>query len=407
MRPFPATLLLALLPACRPAPPSAAPLAAHALTHPAAPGSRAPRLTAAAGRLLSSWLETGRGDTVALRFAAFEGGTWTAPRTVAAGPDWFVNAADVPSVTALPGGALVAHWLVRGPGEGYGVRVSRSDDGGATWSPAVTPHRDGTPTEHGFVQLFPWPDGRAGIAWLDGRKYAGAAAHDHAPDRETALHFAALAPDGTLNDETALDPRTCDCCQTTAALTPGGLVVAYRDRSADEVRDISVVRFDSGRWSAPRLVHADGWRLDGCPVNGPAVAAEGRRVVIAWFTLAQDRPRVLVAFSEDAGATFGAPVDAGEADPLGRVSVAPGGDGSALVGWMAGSAQHARLRVRRVAADGTLGDALTLADSLTGRGAGFPQMARLGDDVVLTWTAPGDDDRPRLRAALLRLAPAP
>ena len=32
------------------------------------------------------------------------------------------------------------------------------------------------------------------------------------------------------------------------------MLVAYRDRSESEVRDISVVRFAGGRWSEPQLI---------------------------------------------------------------------------------------------------------------------------------------------------------
>ena len=68
-------------------------------------------------------------------------------------------------------------------------------------------------------------------------------------------------------------------------MTAEGPVVVYRDRSEaeKEIRDISIVRLKGKKWSAPRPVFQDGWRLNGCPVNGPAVAAAGRRVAVAWF----------------------------------------------------------------------------------------------------------------------------
>ena len=55
-----------------------------------------------------------------------QGGAWSAPETVAAGKDWFVNWADFPSVAVLPDGALFAHWLRKsGPANhAYDVRVS-------------------------------------------------------------------------------------------------------------------------------------------------------------------------------------------------------------------------------------------------------------------------------------------
>ena len=49
-----------------------------------------------------------------------------------------------------------------------------------------------------------------------------------------------------------------------------GPVAVYRDRSPEEIRDISVVRLVDGVWTEPAPVHADNWMIEGCPVNGPA-----------------------------------------------------------------------------------------------------------------------------------------
>ena len=84
---------------------------------------------------------------------------------------------------------------------------------------------------------------------------------------------------------------------------------------------MSVIRFNKGRWAEPRTLSADGWEIQGCPVNGPSVSADGRKVAVAWFTAAKETPRVKVIFSTDAGATFGQPIQVDEANPVGRVDV--------------------------------------------------------------------------------------
>ena len=149
---------------------------------------------------------------------------------------------------------------------------------------------------------------RMGLVWLDGRKTAGAtqAGHGDALAAMSLVH-STLDARGPAGPETVLDGRVCDCCQTDAARADGATVVVYRDRSDKEVRDMSVVRFADGRWSEPRALARDGWEINGCPVNGPAIAAGGAAVAVAWFTAADERPRVSVVFSADAGATFGAP----------------------------------------------------------------------------------------------------
>jgi hypothetical protein len=382
---------------------------------PAAPGSAEPNLTVGPGRrVYLSWLEPGRDSSHALKFAVRVGDHWSAPRTIVREKNLFVNWADFPSITALPDGRLAAHWLQRsGPGRySYGVRVSQSSDGGATWGPPVTPHRARFETEHGFVSLWPAAAGRLGVVWLDGRKYRPTG--QNAPN-EMALITTTIGADNSLSAEANLDTRVCDCCQTAVAIASSGPIAVYRDRTPDEIRDIYVVRHVDGRWSPPRPIHNDGWRIAACPVNGPAIAADGDRVVVAWFTGADDTARVHVAFSDDAGNTFSLPTRVDNGSPAGRVDVVLQPDGSALVSWLertavpgaqGGGGESAEVRVRRVRSDGTLAQWATVARSSVARASGFPQMvATARGEVFFAWTAPGSPSAVRVARAILRRSP--
>lgn len=374
---------------------------------PARPGSGEPNLAVAPdGRVLLSWIEPTDDERHVLRSAArVKGGPWIEARTIAEGANWFVNWADFPSVAALPDGTLFAHWLAKsGPGRyAYGVNVVVSRDGGQSWSPPIVPHRDGTPTEHGFVSLTPWNASAIGVVWLDGRKTVGAGHEGHGGAQEMSLVHSTVGADGRLGPETVLDGRVCDCCQTDAAVADGVTVVVYRDRSEKEVRDMSVVRFAEGRWSTPTPLARDGWEINGCPVNGPAIAAAGRKVAVAWFTAPRDKARVNVAFSSDAGATFDRPIVVDEGRPVGRVDVVLPTDGSALVSWLEQAEKGVALRVRRVHADGVLGPAVTAADSSAARSSGFPRMVESGGEVTIAWRDPATP--PRVRTAILTLNP--
>ena len=372
------------------------------LATPAAPGSAEPNLALGpAGRVYLSWIELAPDSGHLLKFATLQNDRFGPARVIAKGGrgDWFVNWADFPSVLPVSGNTLVAHWLERsGMGRyAYGVRVARSNDGGATWSAPVTPHRDNSESEHGFVSLFRVGND-IGIAWLDGRKHAGAKSEAEA---EMSVRFTRLAPNGRLSADQEIDGRACDCCQTSAAITNRGPVMVYRDRTDQEVRDIAVVRYEKGAWTQPRLVHRDNWKIAACPVNGPAVSAQGNRVAVAWFTAANDQPRVYVAFSRNAADNFANPIRVDDGAPAGRVDVQALPDNSALVSWLERVNDRAEVRIRRIYADGRRGPAKTVATSSAERASGFPHIIWRGKDVVLAWTEPG---RPaQLKAALLEM----
>jgi hypothetical protein len=364
------------------------------LPSPAGEGSGEPYLSTTEDGVVMSWLQAGDqagnqgGHDLLVAHLTRDGG-WSPARVVAHGEDFFVNWADFPSVVS-GGGLLWAHWLQRrsGPGLAYDILVARSADGGDTWSEPWTPHEDGTLTEHGFVTLFPTDDG-IGLTWLDGRKYAPDDA-GNPPTREMTLRSRWAGASGEVGPEIAVDLRTCDCCQTDVAVTGAGPVVVYRDRTEGEVRDVYIARWIDGAWTEGTPVHDDGWVIAGCPVNGPAVDARDLDVAVAWFTGAGDVPKVMVAFSRDGGATFGAPTRVDAGDPSGRVDLRLLPDGSAAVSWLERTGgDGAEIRLARVAPDGAVGSATVVGRSSSARASGFPRMVSLPwapDQVVLAWT---------------------
>ena len=377
------------------------------LPPPAAEGSGEPYLSSGEDGVFLSWLQQAPVGGHELRMARLGPDGWGEAHTVAALDDFFVNWADFPSVVTGADRALWAHWLQReeGPGLAYGVRVARSGDGGVTWSEPWTPHEDGTPTEHGFVSLFPFGEG-IGLTWLDGRKYAPGPLGEAAA-QEMTVRFRDVGGQQGPGEEVVVDERTCDCCQTDVAVTDEGPIVAYRDRTTDEVRDVYVARWSPEGWTEGAPVHDDGWVIAGCPVNGPAVDASGSRVVVAWFTGAQDQPRVHAAFSDDGSRSFASPVRVDGGNPAGRVDVRFRDDGSALVSWLERTGgDQAELRVARISADEGLLAAATVSSSSSARASGFPRMTIppwSPTAALLAWTDVSDPERSRIRVALVEL----
>ena len=366
-------------------------------------------ITVPDGRLLLSWIEP-QDVGHALKFAGFAGNRWNAPQAIATGKDWFVNWADTPHLALAGDGALWAHWLQKSTAAtyAYDVVMTRSGDGGETWSKPMRVNNDGKPAEHGFVSLWPAAHDTMGVAWLDGREAAGGEdaheGHGGHDEHGGAMTLRAAMFDAQLQrrDETRLDAMTCDCCQTDVAMTARGPLLVFRDRTLDEIRDIAASRRQGDAWTTPHVVHADNWKMPACPVNGPAVAARGDDVIVGWYTAAWDMPTLKLARSTDAGDSFAAPVtlDRGEA-VQGRVDVAIEPD-AAWVLWLREDAKGQSLHLARYATD--LSRELQRVEVAKlqgrGRGTGFPRLALHDGRAYAVWTDVVDG-KPQLRGAML------
>lgn len=380
------------------------------LRSPAGPGAAEPNLALEpGGSVMMTWIEPTADSAHAVRIAMLTGtddttGAWGPASTVITSRELFVNWADFPSAVALGDSDVAVHWLQRsGPGRySYDVRIARSADRGRTWTAGRIPHRDGTETEHGFTSMYALPNDSLGAVWLDGRLYDTTRTN---ATKEMMLMSTSMARDGSLGAEVPLDHRICDCCQTSMALATRGPVIVYRDRTMDEVRDIYIVRRVNGRWTEPAPVHRDHWKIDFCPVNGPAVSARGDTLAVAWFTGARDSTRsqsdsgrVMIAFSFDGGATFGPPVRVDDGRPAGRVDVELEREhDGAWVTWLERTGgDKAEVRIRRIAFGGEAGPAVSITPSLGARASGFPRMVRFGDALLFAWTEPGTPSRVRV-----------
>ncbi len=384
-------------------PESSGPVAAElrSIDPPAAEGAFSPDVWVDGSGLLMTWLEplgAERSDGHRVRFSKLTGDTWSSPVTIVESKELFANWADFPSVARAADGTLYAHWLGKTAPEtfAYSIFLARSTDDGASWQPIGKLNDDPTHTEHGFVAWV--PDGDALRAfWLDGREMA----HDDPMTLRTArVGGSDGAPVGTVE---LLDSRVCECCSTDATPTPDGPLVVYRDRSDEEIRDIYSVRAVDGAWSEPAAVAVDDWLIEGCPVNGPAVAADSGLVTVAWFTASEDRAKVLAAVSTDGGATFGKQVIIDDSQPLGRVHAAMAGEGVGVVTWFARDGQRASVNLRTIDREGDLGEVRRVGETTMSRSSGFPRLARVGASLFATWVEVDEASTSRIRAGWIPL----
>ena len=353
--------------------------------------SHLPRLKAAGGKLHMTWVE--QEDSVAvLKYAAYVQDKWTQPQAVTSGTDWFVNWADFPSL-AVNGETIMTNILQKSS-EGtydYDVKLNMfnvlNDVTGNTLSRKRTEnfllHTDGISAEHGFVSSAAYDDGFY-VSWLDGRNTKNASPEDN----QMTLRNAFVNLDGVISQESEVDARVCDCCNTATAITSNGPIVVYRDRSEAklEIRNMSIVRWVDGQWTAPQTIGNDNWQLNGCPVNGPALDTQDGNVVVSWFTAADNDPRVLTAFSMNNGEQFGAPIRLDSGDAIGRVDTQFMDDRSALVSWLEPDGDDIVLQVARVYKDGLHDEPIAVTTTSAARQSGFPQLEVLGDVVFVAWT---------------------
>ena len=366
----------------------------------AAPGSSLPNLSAFRDAAIVSWVETTAVENAAsratLKFAERTANGWSAPRSAASGSDWFISAADLPSVVRLDDRTLVAHWLQNTDvhREAYDIKMAWSKDNGATWTTPASPHHDGTTTQHGFATLFPTRDAGLGLVWLDGRATVD-------PENDNmSVRSATFDNSGRQTSELLVDDRVCDCCPTAVAVTDEGPVAVYRDRSAAEVRDIAASRLVNGAWTPAAIVHADNWKTESCPVNGPAVSAQGRNLAVAWMAASGEEGHAFAAFSTDAGATFGAPVRLDETGSLGRVGIVLVDGASAVATWIEFRDGKGELRVRAVDRSGGRGPSQVVTGTAD-RASGYPRIARSGRELLFAWTETAGG-QPHVRTAAAR-----
>lgn len=350
------------------------------------------------GTAYLSWVEK-KGKQSTLKFSSLVNDKWTTPSIIATGNNWFVNWADYPVLSSDGANNLLAHYLEKSDTAKftYDVKLVSSPDSGKTWSSSMILHDDNKKAEHGFVSIIPYKD-QFFVTWLDGRKTASEEGHEGHDGHhgEMTLRAAFIDKNGKKINEWELDGRICDCCQTTASITNEGPIVVYRDRSDEEVRDMSIVRYVNGNWSLPKSIYPDNWQIKACPVNGPRSDTNGNNLAIAWFSAKDKKGEVKVVFSNDGGASFGNPIHVDEGKAIGRVDIALIDSSSAIVSWMEGSTINAV----KIHSNGTKETPITIASSSEKRSSGFPQITKANNKIYFAWT---DDKDKTIRVASINL----
>lgn len=308
MRPTYLVVTLSMLSALGCAEKKADEFAEVALASPAvSPESADPALTLdpSTGDLLLSWVG---GDSTgwSLYFArSSDGGrSWSEPATVAgAAGEIHPQGESSPRLVAATQGRVALVWArrVEVPGRrwpGTDIRVSRSLDGGSTWSAPLTLNDDtaGALAGHQFHGAAWSGDSGLVVSWLDERAGAGSLIHhggesptagDMTDEPDAVIYSAASSDFGRTwgGSNQLMWGQVCPCCRVTLARGPDGRVVsAWRRHYPGNIRDAVTAPVGPEAPAEPMRVNQDNWVYPGCPYTGPGISIDssGDRHVV-WY----------------------------------------------------------------------------------------------------------------------------
>ena len=308
-------------------------------------------------------------------------------------------------------------WTSRGEAR-TDIKLSRSHNGGRTFDAPVALQSPSSAGDRGWPALTLDDRGSAHAIWLDHRGLAAT----HGSGAGHAAHRAGTAADGVAMAErsslfyasAAASPSTereltkgvCYCCKTALASGPRGqLYAAWRHVYPGNLRDIAfAVSSDHGRtFSAPVRVSEDGWAINACPDDGPAIGVDGRGTVhLIWRTViaGADPQGALFYASTSDGRTFTPRVripTLGSLNPT-HPQLVVDRSGRIIVAW------DEPVEGRRVAAarevivkPGAHVDFAPIVTLSSDGPATYPALAATAQGLVVVWPSGGDGSVIRTR----------
>jgi hypothetical protein len=280
------------------------------------------------------------------------------------------------------------------------IRYSSSTDGGKSFVQAVSIAGSDSPGLRGWESMALAYDGGVQVVWLDGRNAGtGESHHQHgkAPGsghmespRQDILH-ASWKGDGPRTERT-IATNVCFCCKTAIVTAGDRVYAAWRHIYPGSLRDIAFARStDNGQtFGEPIRVSEDGWKIEACPDDGPALAADGHGGVhITWPALVSgDTPRKGIfysSFKDEQSFTPRVRLDSGEGDAA-HPQIAATFHTTTAVVWdeRAGGARRIVLRTVK-------DDAPAAPQIFEGQGVSYPVIASGEGYWIVLWSAEGQD----------------
>jgi hypothetical protein len=319
-----------------------------------------------------------------------------------------INSEFPPRLALVPGKGtdpdMVVVWSTR-RGDSTRIQWARSSDAGATFTAATPVPGSVAKGSRGWQSVAVDSSGRVLVMWLDHRDVPamamghehGGAGHPTSGAKEdpteragfSKLYFASLSDTGAR----PITQSVCYCCKTSLVAKGSSVYGVWRHVYPGTQRDIAfTVSRDGGRtFSSPTRVSQDGWKIDGCPENGPAVAVDGAdRIHVSWVTPPDgksDTPLGLFYATSTDGRVFAPRLRIPTDGPAAHTQIVARGDSSVILAWdeMTGTKRNVGLaRVGPGATDSTMITRVWPAGTVAG---GWPVLASSSGGFVVAWVA--------------------
>jgi BNR repeat-like domain len=249
------------------------------------------------GEVMLSWTEKdAQGMTsFCLAFSKDKGKTFSEKKTIYSGIGINNSRMMRAKVLAKKDGSLVAVFSNRGEGGGRSSNIVHclSKDGGTTWTAPVS--IDSDPKQgivRGFFDAVVMSNEEVAVVYL--KDVENSTKHEERNLRLVTTKNEVFLP------ERVIDPVVCDCCPINMLIDADGtLNVIYRDNN-DDIRDMAqmISTDNAATFSKPKIVHNDGWKINGCPHSGAVSSIYGKSALIAWFSGSEKESGVRLATRE-------------------------------------------------------------------------------------------------------------
>jgi hypothetical protein len=202
--------------------------------------------------------------------------------------DVATHAEGMPKVAFKSDGTVIAAFEKKAPTKDNkyagAIFYRMSNDDGASWTDEKILHSDTVAgRSRSYFDIERLPNGEIGASWLDIKL-----------DEDTqgrSVRFARTNKSEGFQSEILVDSSACQCCRIDVYTDKSDNVfVAYRGlkkgKMGQQLRDMMIATsIDQGKsFSAPVLISADNWNIDGCPHTGPSLCSSKAGLISLWYT---------------------------------------------------------------------------------------------------------------------------